>query len=891
MTFMHTEGEHNNAPGQTGFSRFDGLAVVLLAALAAGLFFFRIGSASFWEDEAFTWRLARDWREMWSLLLSRESNMWLYYVMLHGWMKVFGESASAIRALSAVAATLCVPMVYVTARRLFSRRVAVVAALLLAVNPTLVQYAQEARSYAWFCLAAAADTWLFVRLHFNGRHRLWPAYALVTAAGVWLHFYGIFVPLAHVVFAAAVWRRGSPWKPFIGAWTAAFLLVVPIPFLQPMSGTQTAQFMEVSFRGVLKTLDVLAGGRYGVLALAAIAVLALAARVAAKRWPRLWTVGEGLPGAFPFLVIALAVPLAAAFALSAVVRHLGAYRYFIFLLPAWSLLAAALLDRLPFRPRLFWCGAVALLAAQAILLPASYNLQKTPWDKMVHHIATQGAATDGVLMENLFNNPAYEFAMQSEPQAPPLARRNKGLLIDAEWLLAGDGRAAAARKRFPRLWLVLTPGNKSFSWDKANRLMKSLEAAYERGERFDLPGLRVIPFTGRVESARPSPVVVPPDEGLVPATLHMDGAALRRLRDQVAARDPALAEKIKLLRRAGRRAMLNGPDPVVNKKDPGPGGDPHDFVSLAYYFWPDPARSNGLPYVSRDGQINPENNAYDAVRLRTMSETVHTLAVAYYLTGNGEWAERAAAHLRAWFLDPATRMNPHLRYAQVIKGKNTGSSFGIIDSWYLVHTLDAEALLGLSPFWKKEDHAAMQAWFRQYLDWLLTGEAGKREALSPNNHGTWFDVQTASYALFVEDREQARRILEKARDTHIQRQIQPMGSQPLELDRTAAWDYVLFNLDGLCRLARLGEQVDVDVWTYTTEDGRGLRKALDWLVPYLKDGKPWTYSRSPDRSNPLLRSVLLRASRACRQPAYKALADALPPGDDLPAWLSAECSY
>src|SRR5688572_22934036 len=121
------------------------------------------------------------------------------------------------------------------------------------------------------------------------------------------------------------------------------------------------------------------------------------------------------------------------------------------------------------------------------------------------------------------------------------------------------------------------------------------------------------------------------------------------------------------------KALKEGPFSVMEKKNDPPSGDKHDYMSLAPYFWPDPSKPNGLPYIRKDGQTNPEVKEYkDKEYMPKMCELVYTLSLAYYFSGNEVYAEHAAKLLKTWFLDPATRMNPNLNYAQAIKGENEG---------------------------------------------------------------------------------------------------------------------------------------------------------------------------------------------------------------------------
>src|SRR5208283_4124843 len=148
---------------------------------------------------------------------------------------------------------------------------------------------------------------------------------------------------------------------------------------------------------------------------------------------------------------------------------------------------------------------------------------------------------------------------------------------------------------------------------------------------------------------------------------------------------------------------------------------------------------------------------------------------------------------------------------------------------------DAAGLLAGSAAWTKKDNDALKVWLTTYLDWLLTSKNGLDEASAKNNHGTWYDVQAVRLALTVDRTDLARQIAEAAGQKRIAVQIEPDGRQPLELARTAAFGYSRFNLEALFMLATLGEHVGVDLWHYQLPDGRGLTKALDFLLPYVVD--------------------------------------------------------
>jgi hypothetical protein len=366
-----------------------------------------------------------------------------------------------------------------------------------------------------------------------------------------------------------------------------------------------------------------------------------------------------------------------------------------------------------------------------------------------------------------------------------------------------------------------------------------------------------------------------------PATLLLRGENLARQRELTQAGAGSTAEPLRQLRREADKFLRLEPYSVTTKQHPQPGLDPHDYVSLSRYGWPDPARPNGLPYVNRDGEPNPECKEYDSLTWGRMQRAVHNLAQAWYFSGEEKYAAGAARQLRVWFLDAATRMNPHLKHAQMLKGHDLGRASGIIDFHELPQLLDDILLLHGAPGWSAADEQQLQAWFRELLTWLRTSPNGRKEAEACNNHGCWYDAQTAALALFIGDRAQAHEILESVKTRRIAAQIEPDGRQPRELGRTLSVNYTLFNLQALFTLARLGEQVGVELWHYRTQDGRSLRAAFDWVLPYALGSKGWEHKQISKENFSPLANLLRLAAAAYQEPAYEqALARLAVAGDE-----------
>ena len=356
-----------------------------------------------------------------------------------------------------------------------------------------------------------------------------------------------------------------------------------------------------------------------------------------------------------------------------------------------------------------------------------------------------------------------------------------------------------------------------------------------------------------------------------PRVFLVNRKALAETRRRVAAGDKGLEPAVERLRRDADRQLELGPWSVMDKKVVPPSGDKHDYMSVGPYWWPDPRKPDGLPYVRRDGEVNPERHDYDNVGLGKMAGAVETLALAFYLTDHEPYAARAATLLRVWFLDEATRMNPHLTYGQAIPGRCTGRGIGIIDTTRLVRLADAAGMLAGAEAWADADQRGLHDWFRRYLGWLRTSRHGKAEARTTNNHGTWYDVQAAAFALFVGEEDIARRVLEEAKARRIAAQIQPDGRQPRELARTKSWDYSTMNLKGMFDLATLGDRVGVDLWRFETADGRSIRKALDFLVPVAAGTQTWRHKQIKALEPERLASLLRRAAIAYDEPRYEAL--------------------
>ena len=349
-------------------------------------------------------------------------------------------------------------------------------------------------------------------------------------------------------------------------------------------------------------------------------------------------------------------------------------------------------------------------------------------------------------------------------------------------------------------------------------------------------------------SNRPSNPKIKSNIQIVPQTILLDPSILANVKHAIKNNDnnTILQDSLKQLLLQANSFITKKPTSVVEKSQLPPSGDKHDYFSLSPYDWPDPSKPNGLPYIGRDGMVNPEVYSIpDKQNLNDMIFWVRTLSIAYYFTDDPKYASKAAELLRVWFLNDNTSMNPNLQYAQMVPGKKQIFPQGIMDTYGITDVIDSIRLIQLSPAWTSQDQEGMETWLNRYLDWLLNSEAGKQESKARNNHGTGYNAQVSSIAIFLNKANIAKKIVQTASHKLIAGQIKKDGRQPLELKRTNAWSYSIFNLASLFKLASIGQNLGMDLWNYKSTHGAGLQKALDYLLSYTDPikARKWPYQQ------------------------------------------------
>jgi galactose mutarotase-like enzyme len=335
-------------------------------------------------------------------------------------------------------------------------------------------------------------------------------------------------------------------------------------------------------------------------------------------------------------------------------------------------------------------------------------------------------------------------------------------------------------------------------------------------------------------------------------------AAIKATRES----DPAAKAAVEAVLERARLAMTRKPGSVMDKRTLPPSGDRHDYLSLAPYWWPDPDNPAG-PYVRRDGEVNPERAtaAFDRSALTRMISDAEALALAYHYTDDPKYARKAAEVVRTWFLDPATRMNPNMNYAQAVPNLAEGRPEGVLDTSGFTKVIDAVGLLGPSGALKPKEVDALEQWFGRYIYWLRTSPNGMAEQAARNNHSLWYDVQLAQFALFARRPEIAEEVVRAFPRARIAAQFDPSGALPEEIGRTRSFHYALYALAAAFNVADLAACLGYDLWNYSDPQGCSLRKATDFIAAYRDRPEKWPHK---EREWPAaeLEALLKRADAA-----------------------------
>lgn len=292
--------------------------------------------------------------------------------------------------------------------------------------------------------------------------------------------------------------------------------------------------------------------------------------------------------------------------------------------------------------------------------------------------------------------------------------------------------------------------------------------------------------------------------------------------------------------------LTKTPVSVMDKQKTAVSGDKHDYMSQARYYWPNPKKANGLPYISLDGQSNPEIYELDRERLGEMTSRIVTLSLTWFFSRDERYAIKAREQIYTWFFNKETLMNPHFKYAQIVRGENNdkGRSYGLIDGYSFIEMLDAVQLLESSKCFTRQDSQKLKRWFSLFLKWYIESSQGRKENRAANNHSLAYHVQVTAFALYCGNKKLVEKYIRMFPEARVFKQTEPDGRQPQELRRTLAYGYSEFNIRHMIDMFMLAKNYGLNIDRATSTDGRSFYKAVDFLIPYL--GEPvsqWPYKQ------------------------------------------------
>ena len=370
--------------------------------------------------------------------------------------------------------------------------------------------------------------------------------------------------------------------------------------------------------------------------------------------------------------------------------------------------------------------------------------------------------------------------------------------------------------------------------------------------------------SGRVACSRvflPCLLILCVCDSVIPQSISVNVAAIDRAR----------------VLKAANQYLSEKPITITASSTPRSAGGLHDFFSEADYWWPDPQNPNG-PYIQRDGMSNPDNFVEHRRALMRLSVQVPALVAAWKLTKDKRYAGHAAEHLRAWFIDEPTRMNPNLQYAQAIHGITTGRGTGIIDTIHLVEVARTIEVMEPSRALSEPELKSIKQWFADYLQWMTTSKNGIQERDAKNNHTTCWVMQVAAFAHLVGDQKLLEFCRERFKTVIVPNQIAANGSFPEELRRTKPYGYELFNLEAMATVCEILSTPQDNLFTFETSDGRGFRRAMEYMAPFIADKKTWPLKPDVmyDKEWPMRQASLLFSGIAFKRQDYLEVWQRLP---------------
>ncbi|MFQ5873746.1 MAG: glycosyltransferase family 39 protein [Dehalococcoidia bacterium] len=464
--------------------------------LATGLTLLFLEDKSLWLDEVTSIVIARNWASMWQDMVQHEANMWLYYVLLHFWLKL-GESEFLVRSLSASFAVVTVPVAYALGTRLFGPRVGIVTALLLPVNAFFIHYAQEARSYSLLVLMTTLSSYFFARGIERPSWKYWGACMVSSVLAIYAHFFGALVLIAHATSLVFLRRRDIPWRNLAVNYVATALLLLPLVLFQPFGSGQTGWIRQPEAKDIGRLFLALAGSRRNLLLVYAALCFAAwgSAVVRSLRFKQSLETWR-----YAFLTTWLLVPVAIAFSFSLLAKPLFVARYLIICLSPLVLLAAVGLSNITQR-WLFTTTLAMLIILSGSGLSSWYTgYEKEDWRGATRFVLSEAQPGDAVFFYASSVRKPFEYYLDRFNAPSPFLSPME--LASSPYAPGGGGQVSASHQRqlghLPtedtRVWLVLSHDSVLHGGRdvKSRLIQESLARKYTTVRERKFKGIRVL---------------------------------------------------------------------------------------------------------------------------------------------------------------------------------------------------------------------------------------------------------------------------------------------------------------------------------------------------------------------------------------------------------------
>lgn len=290
---------------------------------------------------------------------------------------------------------------------------------------------------------------------------------------------------------------------------------------------------------------------------------------------------------------------------------------------------------------------------------------------------------------------------------------------------------------------------------------------------------------------------------------------------------------------------LSQPYVVVTEKTKSFCDDYHYYSSIGIYWWPDENSQTGMPYINKDGVLNPEYAEYDYLRLITLSKRLKYLSLAFFFTRDMRYYDYYVGQVEAWFVNKETLMYPNFEYAQVIPGRNNnkGRGAGLTEAVEFNTIIESFRLINSCRRIKRPLKKEIIQWFRDFSDWMANSETGKSCSNANDNTAICYDVILLNMSIFSENKERSQMLIRDFKSRRIDSQIDTDGRYTAELKRTKAYYYSIKSLSHIVDFSLLAESLGYHVYR---DNKKIIDKSVDYLYQFVSNREEFGYNQISD---------------------------------------------